>query len=163
MELKKKKDNADPLSGQLIPRSLGDTQCCPLSHVTAGLCCPFSGSHRPQLEGAMVHPPAEHTAVLQAPGRPEGDPSQGPDPSGWLHHHLPLPGVWKPTRKWRLLLPAPFCPEPSHLWPLWWRWCGYWEELSYHWKKLNSSPAALCASCDLGQVIEPLSALVPPL
>lgn len=26
----------------------------------------FTGPHRPQLEGAMVHPSAEHAAVLQA-------------------------------------------------------------------------------------------------
>ena len=82
----------------------------PLGHLTSGLSCLSSGSHCPQLESTVVHSSAEHAAILQVRGGSESDPSQGPHPSGWLHHHLPLPGVWKPTGKWRPFFPAP----PSH-------------------------------------------------
>lgn len=48
------------------------------------------GSHCPQLESTVIHSSAEHPAILQVRGGSESDPSQGPHPSGWLHHHLPL-------------------------------------------------------------------------
>lgn len=139
------------------------TRWCPFGHLSTGLSCLFSGSHCPQLEGAMVHPPAEHAAVLQARGGSEGDPSQGTDPSGWLHHHLPLLGVREPTRKWRPWLPGPTLlhtlPPPASFLKV----LGVMGRAELWLKNPSSNPGCtMYLVGDLGEIIKPLWALVLP-
>lgn len=95
-----------------------------------------TGPHCPQLEGTMVHPSAEHAPVLQARGWPASNPAQGEDCPWWLHHHLPLPGVWKPAGMWASWYLAPCS---SHLAPPFLNhWMIWVQILAIPWTRASS-------------------------